>query len=170
MKTGKIIALAGIGYALFQVGKEKYDDFAVGFQDSLDQLKYDIKGISNIKLKNVTFSTGTPKVTFDMDLKISNPSELDFTANGGKVINLKKIDVLTLNNDLLATITPGISQIELPPNGSTRLNNLPVEIPVSKLGNLVDMFLTGLNVDEDQFALRLNVVVAGTQFVINTKE
>jgi len=165
MKASKILAAAGIGYALFQLGKEKYDEFAVGFKDSLDSLKYDIKNISSLKLK---FS-GKPRLMFNMDLRISNPSEYDFSANGGQIINLKKIEVFSQQNDRLATITPNINQIELPPGESATLNNLPVEIPISKIGNILDSFINDLEADQEQFGLRLNVVVAGTEFIINSK-
>ena len=163
MKTGNIIAIAGIGYVLYEIGKEKYNDFSLGFKDSLDMIEYEIQGVSNV---DISFSQ-KPKVTFNMDLKVINPSETDFTASGGGLINLKKIDVLSQSYNLLATVKPNMTELDLPPNGSTVLEDLPVEIPVSKLGNLLDSFITGLDVDKNQFNLRLKVVVAGNEFVID---
>ena len=126
-------------------------------------IEYEIQGIRNV---DVSFSQN-PKVTFNMDLKVINPSETDFTASSGGLISLKKIDVLSQSYDLLASIKSDMTELELPPNGSTVLEDLPVEIPVSKLGNLLDSFITGLDVDKNQFNLRLKVVVAGNEFVID---
>ena len=165
MKASKLLGIAGIGYLLYEIGKDKYEEFAVGFKDSLDMIKYDIKNISSLDFKY----SGKPRILFNMDLKITNPSEVDFSMNGGQVINLKRIDIISKQNEKLATITPNINQIQLPPGESVTLDNLPVEIPLAKLGNLLDSFINDLEADQQHFGLRLNVVVAGSEFVINSK-
>jgi len=169
MKLSKIAGLAIGGYFLFQAAKDKYDEFAVGFEDAMDSIRYDIKNIRNIDVVGGIFNSDG-EIRFDMDLKIINPTEYDFSINSGELIELKKITIFNKGGQELATIDPGMTEINLEPNDHVLLKELPVSIPLSKIGMVVDTFLNNLSLDKNQFAIRLNVVVAGQEFELNNQK
>jgi hypothetical protein len=166
MKLSKIAGIALGGYLLYQAGKEQYEEFAIGFEDAIDKVKYDIKKVKNFDIQ----ALANGELKFDMDLKIINPTQFDFTFNSGELIELKQIHIMNNAGQELATIDPGITEINLAPNDSMTLRNLPVNVPMNQMGVLVDTIINNFTVDKNQFALRLNVVVAGKEFEIDNQK
>lgn len=166
MKLSKVAGIVLGGYLLYQASKEQYEEFALGFEDAINEIKYDIKKAKNLNIEAIINNN---EIKFDMDLKIINPTQFDFTFNSGDLIELKQIQIMNNAGQNIATIDPGITEINLAPHDSVTLTDLPVSIPVNQIGVLLDTIINNFRVDKSQFALRLNVVVAGKEFEIDNK-
>ncbi len=99
--------------------------FAYWLFNQASDLLADYKKITSkiTKLSNVNL--GFEKISFTMDIQISNPTATNMTIISNEFITLVKIHIYTSNGTYVATATPQPTVIDLPPNSVQLVENIP---------------------------------------------
>jgi hypothetical protein len=159
MSVKKIIIGAGLlaiaGYFLIEYKVQKI----------IDRIQYMKIYPTAIKKFNVKWrDDGTPFVSFNLDLKLLNPTSEVFSA---KILGLKlkRIMFYDKNNILLGTATVDTDSITIPANGSTTIFDIPIQFEVKTLANTIaSVFLNSFNLKD--FRLEIIVSILGTEHKI----
>ena len=145
-----------IGLALF--GRKKLNDVST----VLSKLQAKIVGVSNIRF-------GLPYVRFNLTLRITNPTEINFNANVSSNIKIKNIRVYSDNGFLLGNSVVNVSNISLPEYSSININNVETEINLEQIGteffNNIDNYLAN---DFSKLKYKIDVEVLGKIITLNT--
>jgi hypothetical protein len=97
-----------------------------------DKVKKIIEQFQNVKVVPVAFKSlntkwndGVPYVTFKLDLKMVNPTPLNFNASI-VAVKLKRILFYNKNNILFGSSEMDINAISIPANSSITIKDIPV--------------------------------------------
>ena len=85
-------------------------------------------------LKNATIKGGSINATIDIAIK--NPTNNAFKPDGLIAI-LKRVNVYTPSNKLIATVQVNKSSLTVPANGTTTIKNLVIQVPIFQ--NLINI-------------------------------
>lgn len=110
-------ALALAGVAVF--GNKKFKEA----EKVLEQLQLGIKTISNISLS-------WEKVKFDIELTLTNPTNINFGVTTTSKIFLKKIRVKTPDGKVIASGLTNIYEVNLPAKSTFVLPMVSIEAPL----------------------------------------
>lgn len=89
-----------------------------------------------IKKFNIKWNEGAPFVTFNLDIKLVNPTPEIFSAKL-LAVTLKRIMFYDKSNILLGTATVNTSSITIPANGSTTLFNIPIQLELQTVASTI---------------------------------
>jgi hypothetical protein len=131
-----------------------------------DKVKKIVEQLQNVKVLPVAFKNlnakwndGMPYVTFKLDLKVINPTPVNFNANV-VVITLKRILFYDKKNVLFGTSELNIDAISIPANSSITLKDVPIALD---LKTAISTALTiiqndGLKVDDVRVVAVISVL------------
>ncbi len=128
-----------------------------------DKVKKIIEQFQNVKVVPVAFKSldakwndGVPYVTFKLDLKMINPTPLNFNASV-VAVRLKRILFYDKNNVLFGSSEMDINAISIPANSSITIKDIPVAFDLKMaITNALEMILgKGFNANE----IRTEVVI-----------
>ncbi|TPG44376.1 hypothetical protein [Flavobacterium pectinovorum] len=89
-----------------------------------------------IKKFNIKWNEGSPFVTFNLDIKLVNPTSEVFSAKI-VAVKLKRIIFYDKNNILLGTATVNTDAITIPANGSTTLFDIPIQLELKTIASTI---------------------------------
>jgi len=147
-------ALAATGIAVFS--KDKYGKY----KNVINNLQFKIE-----KIKRVSFQNG---VTFDVDIKVSNPTSTAIDIPGEQLV-IRTIHFFAKNGNKLGIATPNISNIQLPANGERLITNIPVQLSLSQIGENFSEILD-IASNPENIILSLDVEAFGQAFTINSNK
>lgn len=131
-----------------------------------DKVKKIIEQLQNVKVLpvaiknfNAKWNDGMPYITFKLDLKVINPTPVNFNANV-VVITLKRILFYDKKNVLFGTSELNIDAISIPANSSITLKDVPIALD---LKTAISTALTiiqndGLKVDDVRVVAVISVL------------
>lgn len=120
----------------------------------LDSLKFDIDRVNDLDI-------GLTQSTVNIDLKVTNTSNIAFALNTGTVFSIQKIDIYNKQNQLIAEAFKTISNIELDANGSVIIRNIDVDVDNFKvLGSLNTLS------NKENLKIKVHVLVFGKPYII----
>jgi hypothetical protein len=158
----------GIGLiigGLFWWAKEQSEKISQNFSQTVQKLNYRIVALRNVNwVGGINFWSNEPKLTFDFDLEVSNPTAHNWNVSGAGLVKLVKLEFLDLNNNLLGVATPNLEAVNLPAKGKALFKNIKAEIPAKKLPNILSNLQ---NFDLSQIKFRPTLNIAGTNYTLN---
>ncbi|RKR11124.1 hypothetical protein C8C83_2822 [Flavobacterium sp. 90] len=89
-----------------------------------------------IKKFNIKWNEGSPFVSFNLDIKLVNPTPEVFSAKI-VAVKLKRIIFYDKNNILLGTATVNTDAITIPANGSTTLFDIPIQLELKTIASTI---------------------------------
>jgi hypothetical protein len=89
-----------------------------------------------IKKFNIKWNEGSPFVSFNLDIKLVNPTSEVFSAKI-VAVKLKRIIFYDKNNILLGTATVNTDAITIPANGSTTLFDIPIQLELKTIASTI---------------------------------
>lgn len=128
------------------------------YVDAIKQFTYGIKGISKVKI-----SKGLVK--FNLDLLLNNPSDKNFNFNLGNTITLKQIQFYNTQGNYIGVAKPNLSSIILPANSSTVIKDIPAELPLQSISNLISL-ATNFATLSQNLEIKATIKVASKTFEI----
>ena len=108
-----VVALALI--TLYGVNKAK------ALMAIFDKMTITPAGISKVNV-------GLSNISFNIDIKLTNPTAQDFSVDGYGIAELKEISIY-YNGIYIATSTVNMTQISVPSDNELILHNIPVNVP-----------------------------------------
>lgn len=154
MKTKHLLIGGGVAIAALALyGYKKVVDLTATF----DAMTIKPSSIRNPKLK-------WSSLTFDLDIRINNPTSQDFAVNG-LVATLKSI-VINYKGKFLGTAVVNIDEIMIPKFSSLVIRDLPILIENSVLLKNI-WTITGLSVND--FTITGVVEVLGSEYTISNE-
>lgn len=117
-----------------------------------------------IKKFNIKWNEGSPFVTFNLDIKLVNPTPEVFSAKI-VAVKLKRIIFYDKNNILLGTATVNTEAITIPANGSTTLFDIPIQLELKTIAStIISVIQNSFNLKD----IRIETVVSilGTEHKI----
>ena len=161
----KNLAVIGIIGGIFWWASQKAQEIGGNFLESAKQIQFKIAGIKNVKwVGGLPFLGNNPRIKFNLDLELVNPTNTDFTLDNQNVVQLSRLEFLDNNGQIMATSLPNINGLNLPSQSSAKFKNIPTEIPVNKLDNVFQQFSSNLNPSD--LNIRVSVIVAGTEYTL----
>lgn len=148
-----LIAIAGYFFVEYQV------------QKIIDRIQYIKAYPTAIKNFNIKWrENGNPFVSFNLDVKLLNPTSEIFSAKISAV-KLKRIIFYDKNNILLGTAIVDTESITIPANGSTTIYNIPIQLEIKSLANAIASILQSTFTIKD---IRIEAIVSilGTEHKI----
>ncbi|WP_337967189.1 hypothetical protein [uncultured Flavobacterium sp.] len=91
---------------------------------------------TSIKKFNIKWNEGSPFVSFNLDIKLVNPTAEVFSAKI-VAVKLKRIIFYDKNNILLGTATVNTDAITIPANGSTTLFDIPIQLELKTVASTI---------------------------------
>lgn len=143
--------------ALFAFGAKKVK----AGKEVLSNLKFTVKSISHIRLD-------WPEIIFNLDLNVTNNTNIDFGATLGSSISIKKIEVFNEEGVLLGSASTNIYSIDLP---AYETISLPTIIMYADALKALDEFGTNLQLYlENNFSklrYKIHIEAFGTNVAID---
>lgn len=117
-----------------------------------------------IKKFNIKWNEGAPFVTFNLDIKLVNPTPEVFSAKI-VAVKLKRIMFYDKNNILLGTATVNTDAITIPANGSTTLFGIPIQLELKTIASTI---ISAIQNSFDLKDIRIETIVSvlGTEHKI----
>lgn len=117
-----------------------------------------------IKKFNIKWNEGSPFVTFNLDIKLVNPTPEVFSAKI-VAVKLKRIMFYDKNNILLGTATVNTDAITIPANGSTTLFDIPIQLELKTVASTIISVIQN-SFDLKDIRIETIVSVLGTEHKI----
>lgn len=131
MSVKKIIIGAGI------IAIAGYFFIENKLQNIIDKLQYLKIYPTAIKKFNLKWrQDGVPYVSFNLDIKLLNPTSEVFSAKI-LAVKLKRIIFYDKNNVLLGTAIVDTESITIPANGSITIFNVPIQLEIKSLASSI---------------------------------
>ena len=112
-------------------GKKKYDDYSY----VINALSFKISKISKVNIKGLS-------LFFNIAIKFTNPTEMDFYVDGLGLISIKKVEVYR-KGVFVGEANSDVTKIEIPAYGSTTLSGITIETKylnfLTELSNLASL-------------------------------
>ncbi|QEE49635.1 hypothetical protein FUA48_08575 [Flavobacterium alkalisoli] len=140
------IALAGIAI----IGYNKVKTLKAIF----DQMTIEPSGIRNFKYT-------VSKITFNLDITITNPTQEAFSVSGASLASLKRVMVY-MGDKFIGMATVNLDAIEIPPQASLTVKNIPLEVATENAIGLLSV----QNLSLDIFNIMAVVDVFGNEYTI----
>lgn len=153
----------GLGSALFYLlnkGKKVVNDYS----EAIKKIEYKIHNIKNLEWVG---GLTDPSIRLKFDLQLINPTDLDFSINAGEYVTLSKIVFFNKDGFELIKTEPNIKNISLKPKGTQNIANLPMQVPIKKLGVALDM---AKNLTANDLNLDLYIKVGDREFKVTNRE
>ncbi|HMI07107.1 MAG TPA: hypothetical protein VK528_06155 [Flavobacterium sp.] len=112
------------------------------------------------------FKFSFTKVSFSMDVKLSNPTEDDFSFDGNNLATLSEISIV-LDGKKIATVNTNITVVEIPELNSIVIENLPVEIPLENLAEYLSVMTMGQILEKSKIVCYVSIL--GTKILIKNE-
>jgi hypothetical protein len=131
-----------------------------------DKIKKIVEQLQNVKILPVAFKNlnakwndGKPYVTFKLDLKVINPTPVNFNANI-VAVTLKRILFYDKKNVLFGTSELNINAISIPANSSITLKDIPIALDLKTAISTALTILQndGLKVDDVRIVAVISVL------------
>ena len=161
MISNKTLGISALVIGGFIVLGDKAKAFANQYISDLKRIEIEPKNISNFDWVS---GFTDPRVRFNVDLELQNPSDTDFNFQGGNTFKIEQIEFLNNLGEVLATSYHLLDAVSLPARGIFRINNIQVDLPVKKLGETISMFTS---IDPTDFKVRITANLAGKRFIIS---
>ena len=145
---------SGILVGLFVLGKRKYNSVIA----ILNNLRVNIVGIRN-------FDINIQRIQFEAQLEIINPTQNSLTLNTYSSVELKSVEVFTIDGQFLGMAQADISEIEIQPQSSYILPFMKYNVPTSGILNNINNIETLYN--PQNLALKFVLNVLGKRMVID---
>lgn len=152
-----ILAVGVIGAGVYIYVKNKGKSLVNQF----DKIKTSVSKISNL---NGKFNDFKPFITFDLDLKFTNPTDQEFNANG-VVVKLQRIVLYDKNNKAIGTATPNISAINIRKKSSTIIKQIPVNIQLTATVLNIVQIIKDWKINPANFRIETVIDVLGMEYV-----
>lgn len=156
MKTStKLFIAGGLLIALLSTKALAYKD---ELMNVFPQLKPKPVKITNFKI-------GFSQISFNLGIKITNPTLTDINLSGFGIVSVSKV-MIYKGGELLAVTTPNITSIEIPNRNSVTIHDLPIEISTPTALSVFlgqDLTPTGIL---NSISIKIAVNVAGTEYII----
>jgi hypothetical protein len=131
-----IIGLSIVGLAAYFLIKDKAKKITEQFKN----IKFLPVSFSNL---NGKFNDFSPYVTFNIDLKVTNPTQEEFNTNG-VVVSLKRLLFYDSSNNFIGGSEINLKNLNIPAASSVIIPNVPILLDVTNtLVNVVKAFTTG---------------------------
>ncbi len=144
------VALVAVSY----YGKRKVTEI----RNVIDSLILGVSGIHN-------FNFAAGNLTFDIDLKIANPTNQALNVQTGNLITVKRLLFYSQKGDFIGESFPNLSSIEIPAHGSISIKNLATQINTSNLGNLINNALS-IFTDANNLQVKAEIESLGKIYMI----
>lgn len=119
---------------------------------------------TSIKNFNVKWNDGQPLISFNLDIKFTNPTTEVFSA---KIIavKLKRIIFYDKSNVQLGTATVNADALTIPANGSTTIYNIPIQLQLQTVATAI---ASAIQKDFGLKDIRIETIVSvlGTEYKI----
>ncbi|WP_268846570.1 hypothetical protein [Flavobacterium aestivum] len=131
-----------------------------------DKIKKIVEQLQNVKVLPVAFKNlnakwndGMPYVTFKLDLKVINPTPVNFNANI-VAVTLKRILFYDKKNVLFGSSELNINAITIPANSSITLKDIPIALDLKTAIStaLTILHNDGLKVDDVRIVAVISVL------------
>ncbi|WP_268847887.1 hypothetical protein [Flavobacterium aestivum] len=131
-----------------------------------DKIKKIVEQLQNVKVLPVAFKNlnakwndGMPYVTFKLDLKVINPTPVNFNANI-VAVTLKRILFYDKKNVLFGSSELNINAITIPANSSITLKDIPIALDLKTAINTALSIIQndGLKVDDVRIVAVISVL------------
>jgi hypothetical protein len=156
MKTStKLLIAGGLLIALLATKAIEYKD---DLMNVFPQLTPKPVKISNFKL-------GFSKISFNLGIKITNPTLTDINLSGFGIVSVSKV-MIYKGGQLLATTTPNITSINIPNRNSVTIHDLPIEISTPTALSVLLMQDLNPTAIMNSISIKIAVNVAGNEYVI----
>lgn len=119
-----------------------------------------------ITIKPVGFSNldiSLQRIRLNIDILFENPTNENFDVSGFGLVVLKSIDFY-YDGVFIATAQIDLAQIDVAPNASLRVNDIPVIIPMTTAMQNLDLIT---NFNQNLISATAIVSIAGNQVVID---
>jgi hypothetical protein len=131
-----IIGLGVVGLAAYFLIKSK----AQQITDQFKNIKFLPISFSNL---NGKFNDFKPYVTFNIDLRVTNPTQETFNTSG-VVVSLKRLLFYDANNNFIGGSEINLKALNIPAASSVVIPNVPILIDVTNtLSNVIKAFTQG---------------------------
>lgn len=152
MKTKTLLLTAGLAIAGFAYWG--YTE-AQKLQGIFDKMTILPNAIHNLKI-------GLSTITFELDVKITNPTTDDFDIDGGFIADVKNLDIF-YEGKYISTAQLNMNSISVPHQGSLIIHNIWVSVPTS---NILDVLPNLLSFSMDKITTVAHVNILGGVYQI----
>jgi len=149
----KVLIFGGLALAaLSSYGAKKGFDLST----VVGGLETKLVGVRGLRVRSDHF-------TIKVDVSITNPSDkaLDFSSGGAMTI--KQLNIFDKSGKLVAKATPNLQAISIVPGGTVVLENVEVS---SEYGNILNMIISGVSTNPEDYTVETIVDALGTTFTI----
>lgn len=122
--------------------------------------------VNNLKIKLTKINSIEPiekAVLINIDLRLENHSNVDFSADTGSLISLKKVQFFNKQGVLLGEAEKHINNIILVPYGNQEITNIDLIIPTKNIGALIQQLFS---TNAGDLVPRINIEVFGEPYTI----
>jgi hypothetical protein len=153
MKNAKII---GITVAAFLIGAAVIAaNKAVKLKETFDKMTIKPVWISKIKIT-------LTQLSFNLDIKITNPTGDDFALSGFSAAALKRVNIF-YKGTYFGSAVANITEISIPNNNELIIRNLPVVVATQ---NILSNIMTIENISVNDLTIQAVVTVLGKDYII----
>lgn len=151
-----------IGVGILAVAGYLFLDYKV--KKIIDRFQYVKIYPTSIKNFNVKWNDGQPLISFNLDIKLTNPTAEVFSAQI-VAVKLKRIIFYDKNNVQLGTATVNADALTIPANGSTTIYNIPIQLQLQTVATAI---ASAIQKDFGLKDIRIETIVSvlGTEYKI----
>lgn len=114
----KLLLVSGFAFTMLMLfGSKKYNTA----KEVLGKIKFRLKNVSNFKFD-------LPKISFDADIELINPTNIEFGATVSSKIAIKRIRVYTKGGLFIGNANTNLFEVFLPANSSYSLPTTTVDL------------------------------------------
>ena len=113
------------------------------------------------KINTINFAIGS--IDINLDLTLTNNTNIDFSANTGKLLSLQKIDIYTDTGIHVATATKQLYNIFLPAFGSATITDVQAQIPMT---NLTSVAISLIRNNPKKLEIKAHVNILGNNYIV----
>ncbi|WP_323027997.1 hypothetical protein [Gelidibacter japonicus] len=157
-KGKKALVIGGIVLGSFLLfGYKKYDEA----KKVIESLDFSIQDISHIRIS-------LKKISFDMVIRLVNPTPIDFGATASSYISIQEIRVYSQKGEYLGVAKSNIHQIQLPAHSQFDLPKISINLDsIKALQEFMNNPAMYINKDFSQLKYQIDISAFGNVITLD---